>query len=171
MGNLKMLFDAAKAAGLVSAGITTGLGIFLRKKDQCEDLLMAQVSAGDHAREILKRAGRLYEDPQLKKQEANIANAKAIKDFLLSQIFIDDGGNVFINEDSLQYADEFASQYGMKIQKVFEGEQIPLNKEGFRIVKEVKNKKGETYISFTRRFIMIELRQKDGTFKVNFTMK
>ena len=171
MSNLKMLFDAAKAAGLVSAAVTTGVGILLRKKDQAEDILMAQVSAGEHAKEILKRAGRFAEDPEMRKQEINIANAKAIKDFLLSQIFIDDSGSVFINEDSLVYASDFTSQYGMNLSKNFDGETIPLNKVGFTITKEVKNKKGEKEIAFMRRLIMIELRQKDGSFKVNFQMK
>lgn len=171
MSKIKMLFEAAKAAGLVSAAVTTGVGIMLRKKDQAEDLLMAQVSAGEHAKEILKRAGRFAEDPEMRKQEINIANAKAIKDFLLSQIFVDDSGSVFINEDSLLYGSEFASQYGMTLTKNFEGETIPLNKVGFTITKEVKNKKGEKEIAFMRRLIMIELRQKDGSFKVNFQMK
>lgn len=171
MGNVRMIFEAAKAAGLVSAAVTTGVGVLLRKKDQAEDILMAQVSAGEHAKEILKRAGRFAEDPEMRKQEINIANVKAIKDFLLSQIFVDDNGNVFINEDSLVYASEFASQYGMTLVKNFEGETIPLNKVGFTITKEVKNKKGESEIAFMRRLIMIELRQKDGSFKVNFQMK
>ena len=171
MSRIKMLFDAAKAAGLVSAAVTTGVGVMLRKKDQAENVLMAQVSAGEHAKEILKRAGRFAEDPEIRKQEINIANAKAIKDFLLSQIFIDDNGNVFINVDSLVYASEFASQYGMTLSKNFDGETIPLNKVGFTITKEVKNKKGENEIAFMRRLIMIELRQKDGSFKVNFQMK
>ena len=171
MSKIKMIFEAAKAAGLVSAAVTTGVGIMLRKKDQAEDILMAQVSAGEHAKEILKRAGRFAEDPEMRKQELNIANTKAIKDFLLSQIFIDDNGNVFVNEDSLVYASEFASQYGMTLSKNFDGETIPLNKVGFTITKEVKNKKGESEIAFMRRLIMIELRQKDGSFKVNFQMK
>lgn len=171
MSKVRMLFEAAKAAGLVSAAVTTGVGIMLRKKDQAEDLLMAQVSAGEHAKEILKRAGRFAEDPEMRKQEINIANAKAIKDFLLSQIFIDDNGNVFVGEESLVYASEFSSQYGMTLSKNFDGETIPLNKVGFTITKEVKNKKGESEIAFMRRLIMIELRQKDGSFKVNFQMK
>lgn len=171
MGKVRMIFEAAKAAGLVSAAVTTGVGILLRKKDQAEDILMAQVSAGEHAKEILKRAGRFTEDPEIRKQEINIANAKAIKDFLLSQIFIDDNGNVFVGEESLVYASEFSSQYGMTLSKNFDGETIPLNKVGFTITKEVKNKKGESEIAFMRRLIMIELRQKDGSFKVNFQMK
>ena len=166
MGKVKMLFEAAKAAGLVSAAVTTGVGVMLRKKDQAENILMAQVSAGEHAKEILKRAGRFAEDPEI-----NIANAKAIKDFLLSQIFIDDNGNVFINDESLVYANDFSSQYGMTLTKNFEGETIPLNKVGFTITKEVTNKKGEKEVTFIRRLIMIELRQKDGSFKVNFQMK
>ena len=74
MSNFKMLFEAAKAAGLVSAAVTTGVGVMLRKKDQAEDILMAQVSAGERAKEILKRAGRFAEDPEMRKQEINIAN-------------------------------------------------------------------------------------------------
>lgn len=161
------LYDAAKAAGITTAVVTTAVGIILKKKDGAENMLRAQYLSGKRAEDILRKTGRFYEDPATAKMEKNLANAKSIKEFILSQLYCDDSSNVFITEDTLETLKLFSNHLGFEIVKLFEGSEIPLNKAGFQILK--KNKKGE--LEFAKYFCMIKVLQKDGGIKINFTMR
>lgn len=171
MGIGSLLFDVAKASGLAGMAATYGVGWLLRRKLDATNVLVQQAGAGERAKQILIKSGVYAEDPAKMKYDKNVAEAKAVRDFLLSVIVID-GDNVSIDDVSIAFCGQFAHKYNFVMQKVFNGNQLPLNKEAFRLFKLQDNKKtGEKEVIFIRKFIPVKILNEDGSFRFNLTIK
>lgn len=139
---------AAKAVTLGGMGGVFVLGKFINSLRNKENELIDTKNAGKEAEQTLKRMGLDrgdYQQITLDKMEAEV---RSIRDNLLAHLTHDEFHHYFLFEQEITYAQETAEYLGYKVEKLYEGDQVPENQNAFLITKVDKNNK----IVYEKRF-------------------
>lgn len=169
MSIINTYWKAAKGAGLLTAGVMTCVGKVLGKRDQAVDNLLGRAASGEEAKRLLIESGVYYENPMERRIKKMETDTTAIRDLCLSQLYQDDEGNFFINDDAFQIIVDFANHQGLQIKKYPEDCYIPLNKAFIAIYKTAKDNPQQ--LVFKKILSLALISRKAGGFRPQFLIK
>ena len=169
MGLISSYWNAAKGAGIVTAGVISCIGKVVGKRDQAVDNLLGRASSGEEAKQLLIESGVYYENPSEKKVRKMENDTDAIRNLCLSQLYQDNEGNFFINDDTFQIIVDFANHQGLLIKKYTKDCYIPLNKAYIAVYKTAKDDPNQ--LIFRKILSLALISRKAGGFRPQFLIK